>query len=477
MDKFLAKYCVIFVVLLLSTACEQQSDVTPTYDSVTVERRTIDVSVESTGVVEPLSTVELKSKASGEVLELLVETGDFVQESDLLVRIDPRTVRNRLDQAEAELKAALSRRDISQSQMKRASSLRASGTYTETDYEQIALELANAEAQVVSARVAVENARIAVDDTDIRAPITGTVIDKQVEKGQVISSPTQDFGGGTLLLKMADLSAVQIRALVDETDIGKVKAGMATRVVVAAYPNQPFAGSVLKVEPQAVVEQNVTMFAVLISIRNPDGLLMPGMNADVEISIAHAENVLAVPVMALRTDRDLESTAQLLDIDEDALKKQTRRAEASSEDASSAAVNTINVGGREIPLPEGTDPDMVKKIMQKRRAGETLSAEERQLMGRIFQNAPREEPAAGERGTRYRFGGNFWVVVESGGRITGIPVETGITDLDQAEIIAGLKEGDRVMMLPSTHLVETQIELQSWMQRRVGGVPGISSSR
>lgn len=478
MDKFVIRCFAVLVVLLVATGCEQQQDSTPTYDSVTVERRTISVSVESTGVVEPLATVELKSKASGEVLELLVETGDFVQVSDLLVRIDPRTVRNRLNQAEAELKAALSRRDISQSQMKRASSLRASGTYTETDYEQIALELANAEAQVVSARVAVENARIAVDDTDIRAPITGTVIDKQVEKGQVISSPTQDFGGGTLLLKMADLSAVQIRALVDETDIGKVKAGMATKVVVAAYPNQPFAGSVVKVEPQAVVEQNVTMFAVLISIQNPEGLLMPGMNADVEISIARAENVLAVPVMALRTDRDLESTAQLLDIDEDALKKQTRRAGNEGADAApETPVATINLGGREIALPAGTDPDKVKQIMQKRRAGETLSAEERQLMGRIFQNASREAPAAEERGTRYRFGGNFWVVMESGGRVKGLPVETGITDLDQAEIISGLKEGDKVMMLPSTHLVETQIELQSWMQRRVGGVPGISSSR
>jgi HlyD family secretion protein len=478
MDKFAIKVSVLLVCSAFLTGCEQERVQTTTYDSVTVERRTIDVSVESTGVVEPLATVELKSKASGEVLELLVETGDFVQESDLLVRIDPRTVRNRLDQAEAELKAALSRRSISESQMKRASSLRASGTYTETDYEQIALELANAEAQVVSARVAVENARIAVDDTDIRAPITGTVIDKQVEKGQVISSPTQDFGGGTLLLKMADLSAVQIRALVDETDIGKVKAGMATRVVVAAYPNQPFAGSVVKVEPQAVVEQNVTMFAVLVSIQNPQGLLMPGMNADVEISIAHAESVLAVPVMALRTDRDLESTAQILDIDEETLKKQTRRTGTAAPDAASTTtVATINVGGREIPLPEGTDPEMVKKIMQKRRAGETLSPEERQLMGRIFQNAPQAASTAEERGTRYRFGGNFWVVTESGGRIVGLPVETGITDLDQAEIVSGLREGDKVMMLPSTHLVETQIELQSWMQRRVGGVPGISSSR
>ena len=83
---------------------------------------------------------------------------------------------------------------------------------------------------------------------------------------------------------------------------------------VASYPNQPFPGEVVKVEPQAVVEQNVTMFAVLISIQNPDGLLLPGMNAEVEVSIARSENALTIPVMALRTSRDIDSTASILGI-------------------------------------------------------------------------------------------------------------------------------------------------------------------
>ena len=103
------------------------------------------------------------------------------------------------------LKAATSRREIAQTQKQRAEALKARGTLTQADLEQATLDLANAEAQVVTARVSVENARIAVDDTDIRAPISGTVIFKPVEKGQVISSPTQDFAGGTLLMQMADL--------------------------------------------------------------------------------------------------------------------------------------------------------------------------------------------------------------------------------------------------------------------------------
>ena len=262
------RYFPVLLPLLLA-ACAEEVELGPMYDTAGVERLTLEVAVSSAGVVEPLSTVEVKSKASGEVLDVLVETGDLVEAGSLMVSIDPRIVRNRLAQTDAELKAALSRREIARTQKKRVESLVANKTLTQSDLEQATLDLANAEAQVVSATVAVENARIAVDDTDIRAPIGGTIIFKPVEIGQVISSPTQDFAGGTMLLQMADLSAVQIRTLIDETDIGKVRPGMQASVSVAAYPNQPFPGEVSKIEPQAVIEQNVTMFAVLVSIQNP----------------------------------------------------------------------------------------------------------------------------------------------------------------------------------------------------------------
>ena len=125
----------LILLALLLTACAKEEVSAPIYDSTAVEIRTIEVSVGSAGIVEPLATVEVKSKASGEVLELLVETGDFVEQGQLMVRIDPRTVRNRLAQSDAELKAALSRRTISLSQMKRAESLVKQGTFTEADLE------------------------------------------------------------------------------------------------------------------------------------------------------------------------------------------------------------------------------------------------------------------------------------------------------------------------------------------------------
>lgn len=410
--------------IMLLVACAEQEDATLVYDTAGTERRTLEVAVSSAGVVEPLATVEVKSKASGEVLDIQVETGDLVEEGTLMVRIDPRIVRNRLAQSDAELKAAISRREIATTQKKRVESLVSNGTLTQSDLEQATLDLANAVAQVVTANVAVENARIAVDDTDIRAPIGGTIIFKPVEIGQVISSPTQDFAGGTLLMQMADLSAVQIRSLVDETDIGKIRPGMQVSVSVAAYPNQPFPGEVVKIEPQAVVDQNVTMFAVLVSIQNPDGLLLPGMNAEVEILIARAADAMTIPVMALRTRRDLESTALILGRSVDDI--------------------SAELGGGESRPAGGNRP----------------------------QPGPRGGRRNGGQTTDYRFGGEFWVVLDTPGREIR-KVTTGVTDLDNVEVISGLDENDRVLVLPSSHLLETQQDLQNFINRRIRGVPGI----
>jgi len=480
------KQSVLIFVVLFVAACAEKADVGPMFDTATGRTATIEVGVSSAGIVEPLATVEVKSKASGEVLELFVETGDYVEEGTLLVHIDPRTVQNRLDQSDAELKAANSRREIAQSQMERAERLLSQGTFTQTDLEQAALDLANAEAQVVTARVSVENARIAVDDTDIRAPITGTIIQKPVEKGQVISSPTQDFSGGSLLLAMADLSAVQIRTLVDETDIGKVRPGMSATVLVAAYPNQPFPGDVVKIEPQAVLEQNVTMFAVLVSIDNPDGLLMPGMNAEVDVRIARSENVLTVPIMALRTERDFESTASILNVAEEDIRNALRSEEGGNAAPDPGAPQTLSINGRTIELPEGVDADQVRKLFEKRRDGGTLTSDEQALMRKIFQGLGGGQGpgggggmsggrGGGEPDADYRFGGKFWVVVDHDGDFEFRNVVTGITDLDRVEIIEGLQEQETVLILPSTHLVETQQELQNWINRRVGGVPGIQN--
>ena len=492
-----------------------------TYDAASVETRNIEVTVDASGVVEPESTVEVKSKASGEVLKVNGETGDIVTAGTLLVQIDKRTPANNVSQSESSLKAAEARRAIADTQLKRAEALYKSQTLTQADVEKAQLEFANADAQVVTSKVALENARITLEDTDVRAPITGTIIEKTVEPGIVITSPTQAVSGGTVLMKMADLNSVQVRTRVDETDIGKIRPGLPTKVTVTAYPNQPFDGEVLKVEPQAVVEQNVTMFPVLIKIPNRGGLLKPGMNADVKIQIGSRDSVAAVPTAALRAETDVPVTAKMLGIDEDVLRKQIWPEGKPTMDAATAK-NVLSFNGREITLPPGVDGGKVRELMAKRRDGQELTAEERTLMRSVFQSAgggfggangggnagggngggqargggggpPGGFPGGGFPGgggfvfgggggaqapvkavakdSSYLFGGNYWVMLQKGDQTVPVAVKTGLTDLEFSEVVAGLAPGDRVLLMPSTSLYEQQERLQQFISQRFGGTP------
>jgi HlyD family secretion protein len=443
----------LFLISVAALAgCEQATEVLApaVYDSAPVETRSIQVTVDAAGVVEPESTIEVKSKASGEVLAVHAETGDVVEAGSLLVEIDKRTPRNSLSQTEAALTAAEARRKIAQTQMERAAALFKSQTLTQADVEQTQLEFANAESQVVSAKVAVENARITLEDTDVRAPITGTVIEKTVEPGTVIASTTQNVSGGTTLMKMADLTTVQVRTRVDETDIGKIQPGMPTRVTVAAYPNQPFDGEVLKIEPQALVEQNVTQFSVLIKIANRGGLLKPGMNAEVQIEIADRDNVPAVPTAALRADTDVPLTAVMLGLDEAAL-----RANLWPEGAPAGAM----------PMP----------VVYQQAGGGNAGAGSgnfgggRPPGGAGFVNgASPQAPAAARMTADYQFGGDYWVVALRGNEVVPVAVKTGLTDLEYTEVVAGLEPGDRVLLLPSTSLYEQQAQLQQFINQRFG---------
>jgi len=475
----------IAIALVLSVgACEseQPDSVAPIYDTAPIETRAIEVTVEAAGVIEPEITVEVKSKASGEILAIHAETGDVVEADFLLVEIDQRTPRNRLAEAEASLVAARARRTIAESQMERSKTLFASGTLTETDYEQSQLEYANSEAQVIGMEVALENSRIAMDDTEVRAPITGTIIARNVEPGTVISSPTQAVSDGTILLRMADLTTVQVRTLVDETDIGKISKGMATRVTVAAYPNQPFDGEVLKIEPQAIVEQNVTMFAVLIRLENRGDLLKPGMNAEVKIQIASRESIAAIPTIALRAESDIPTAALMLGLAEAELREMLADGapeQSAARSNSSTREPAANLANR---LPEGVDTGQLQAVIAKRRSGDALTPQEEALLQRV---QPQMQPSGGGFGDSrgggrsagtpsiadYQFGGDYWVVAMQDGEPVPVSVRTGLTDLEYSEIVAGLGADAQVLLLPSSSLFEQQETIQNIISSRFSSTP------
>jgi HlyD family secretion protein len=369
------------VVILGCTEATEE----PVFQLLPVSTRDILVSASAAGSVEPVLTVEVKSKASGEILDVLVETGDLVTRGDLLVRVDQRIPRNALTQAEADLEVAQAQLGNAEAQWRRAEALYQTQSITEQEFDDARLGQANANASLVRAERSLQDATIAFEDTEVRAPATGVILQRNVEVGTVIQSATSNVSGGAVLLLMANLDTVRVRTLVDETDIGKIQPGLQVNIRVDAYPNQPFEGRVLKIEPQAVTEQNVTMFPVLIRIPNEDGLLRPGMNSEVEIRIGSRRGVLAVPNAALRTRSDVASAAAVLGIEMDTVQAQLA--------------------------------------------------------------AGREQLRTGLEGTDRGEAGDFIVFVLRDGVPTAVPIRTGLTDLDYSEVVAGLVEADSVFML------------------------------
>jgi HlyD family secretion protein len=301
-------------LVALAGACKK-SQPQLLYEPVSVSRRDITVSAEANGSIQPIQVVDVKSRASGQILEMRAQTGDMVRKGDTLVKVDRRDPTTSYNQAQADLEVAQAQAANAQAQKRRADEMFQAGVLSEQDHDNATLADANARAQLVRAQAGLQSAQDALTDCNVLAPADGTILTKKVEAGAVITSAVRDVSGGTVLLQMADLSTVEVQALVDETDIGKVQPGMPVTITVDAYPNRPFTGAVLKIEPQSTVTQNVTMFPVLVYIPNPDGLLRPGMNAEVAIQIGQRQNVLAIPTAALRTTRDVGSAAQVLGLD------------------------------------------------------------------------------------------------------------------------------------------------------------------
>ncbi len=309
----------IYTSLMLISACGGGGDSKDTqfYKKQETTPERLEVSIEASGVIEAISSVEIKSKASGEVLFLGAEVGDFVDRGFMLAQIDQRTANNIVDQTKSDLEAAKVRLLNAESQYERGIELHKQSSISDKDFEDIKENYAQAKSTLVRNEVSFENAKISLDDTEVKSPIDGTVISRPVEVGQVISSPTSAFGEGSILMMMADLSKVRVRALVDEIDVGKVEIGQSVSIKVAAYRDREFIGTVSKIEPKAFIQQNVTTFPVLIDINNEDNLLLIGMNTDVVIQILDKNVSLSVPTMSLRTRKDIYTAAAVLDIEKE----------------------------------------------------------------------------------------------------------------------------------------------------------------
>lgn len=482
----------IVVVTVIVLRKRSKANAAPPVALEAVARRDIALTVEATGTVEPIEIIEIKSKASGQILQMPVQIGSVVKAGDLLAQIDVVTVRNQYNQSRAALAAAQAGVDVTQAQKQRADDLFGRQIMTADQHESAVLGYANAQSQLARAKSDVDIARQALNDATVRAPEAGTVIEQTVTKGQVIASATSSASGGTSLLKMADLNKVQMNALVGETDIGNVKPGQMATVTVDAFPNRPFRGEVIKIEPQAVIQQSVTMFPVLISIRNENGALLPGMNGAVTIGIASETDVLAVPVDAVRSARELPAVAIGLGLNADSISAQVQRQVAArmAARAATAPGDSARAGRRGAGGWRGAADGARGAADGARGAGGARTGRRGGMRGGGVDASATAGGAQGGAaagggaagggafpGGGGRMGQAQVVLVETPRGLEPRIVRLGISDFDYAQVIEGLQEGDRVALLSVVEQQSKRQQDQARIQQRMGsGLPGVTAT-
>ena len=285
---------------------------------VAAKRGDLSITVSATGTVEPEYTVEIKSRASGEVEKVTKEEGAQVKKDELLVVIDPIVEQRRVNQAKASLSMSKAKSASAwykyrfiQTQLKRDSKLLKKGLVSREAVDTLTKEAAVlagegqvSEAQIKKDKEALKEANDRLSETKIKSPINGTVLERLVQPGQIVASGTNSVSGGTTLLRLADLSKLFVRVKIDETDVAVLKPGMPVEITADALPNRVFSGKLLRISPQGTVESNVTVFQVIVAVGEKGSKsLKPMMSANIEILVASSKGVILLPQKAVRSSK------------------------------------------------------------------------------------------------------------------------------------------------------------------------------
>jgi HlyD family secretion protein len=318
-----------------------------------VERGDLAKSVVATGKIEPLSRVEIKSKASGIIKTLLVNVGDTVREGQVLIELDKenlearvREARAAVQAADANVKAARANYERTRTEaegpevpfarrnMERAQQLHRDGLIPLSQVEdaekmhelarnrqQTALgnlavtraQIDVAEAQLGQARAALDRADEELRNSTLRSPLNGVVLSRDREVGDAVSSILVLGSQATLIMTLGDMREVYVKGKVDEADIGKVYLSQPARITVESFKDRKFTGKVTKISPMGAEKDNVTTFEVRVSIENKAGELKALMTANAEILLEEHKNVLTVPEGALVFNKDKTAYVEVPD--------------------------------------------------------------------------------------------------------------------------------------------------------------------
>jgi HlyD family secretion protein len=262
-----------------------------------VERGDVSRRVVAHGSIQPVQRVEVGSQVSGIVDAVLVDFNSVVRKGQVIARIDPSTFAAAVASAQAELESAQASLELARHQWQRVQALREQQLVPPSDVEEARANLRQAEAEVGVRRHALNRARRELERCTITAPADGIVISRSVDVGQTVAA---SLSAPVLFEIASDLRRMHIHARVSEADIGSVSEGQEVRFVVDAHRGREFRGEIVQVRNAPLVEDNVVHYETIITAANDEGLLKPGMTAEVAIITAERQNVLRLRNTALR---------------------------------------------------------------------------------------------------------------------------------------------------------------------------------
>ncbi len=267
------------------------------YKLQAVEKSELNQSVSANGTINPVTLVNVGTQVSGTVKKLYVDFNSKVEKGQILLELDDALLAAQMKQSQASVQSATASLELATANEARTRNLYAQEYVSRLEMDTAVQAKKAAAAQLQLARAQLEKDRANLAYSVIRSPVSGVVVARNIDVGQTVAA---SFQTPTLFQIAQDLAKMQIDSSFAEADIGSIRVGQAVRFNVDAFPSRPFTGEVKQVRLNPTTQQNVVTYNVVISVDNPEKILLPGMTAYVSIVVAQRQDALLVPNAALR---------------------------------------------------------------------------------------------------------------------------------------------------------------------------------
>ena len=302
----------IIVILIIAAGIyfyfkKRNADKPVAFETEQMRTGSISNSVTATGTIQPVDTVAVGAQVSGTIQNIYVDFNSPVKKGELLASLDKSLLNDQVNQDRANLQNAQSNLQFQQQNFDRQSKLYNVGAISKADFETAQSTYNTARAAVSSAQAILAAAQRNLSYTNIYSPINGTVLSRNVSEGQTVAS---SFNTPTLFSIAKDLSKMQVRAAVDEADIGNVKKGQNVTFTVDAFPDDVFKGTVQEVRLQPAVTANVVTYVTIINAENNNLKLKPGMTANITIYLQEDSSANLISAKAISFTPDSSTAKQ-----------------------------------------------------------------------------------------------------------------------------------------------------------------------